>query len=289
MRRSSAEFSKPWRDSGPGENDGTMPAALLGHEMRNIQMIHRKSDSDIAIMDQGGTIVGSILEKMREVVKPGITTSRIEAEADRMSRSMGAVAAFKGYMGYPSSICVSINDEVVHGIPSEKRLLKAGDIVGLDFGALFKGFYSDAAVTLPVGEPGDDARRLMKVTEAALYKGIDAAVVGNRIGDISHAVQGYVEKNGYSVVKVFVGHGIGRSLHEEPQVPNFGDPRWGVKLKEGMTIAIEPMVNVGEDQVRVLDDGWTAVTVDGSLSAHYEHTIAITSRGPRILTLARKG
>ncbi len=252
-------------------------------------MIHRKTAADIGIMYQGGAIVGSILERMKEVVRPGITTSRIEAETDRMSRSMGIVAAFKGYRGYPSSICVSVNNEVVHGIPSDKRRLDAGDIVGLDFGAFFKGFYSDAAVTLPVGEPADEAKRLMKVTEEALYKGIDAAVIGNRIGDISHAVQEYVESNGYSVVKVFVGHGIGRSLHEEPQVPNFGDSGWGVRLKEGMTLAIEPMVNAGEDQVHVLDDEWTAVTADGSLSAHYEHTIAITANGPRILTLARKG
>ncbi|GBE14363.1 methionine aminopeptidase 1 [bacterium BMS3Abin14] len=249
-------------------------------------MIYRKSPADISAMYQGGAIVGSILEKMRLVVRPGIATSRIEAEADRLSKSMGVIAAFKGYRGYPSSVCVSVNDEVVHGIPSGKRRLEEGDIVGLDFGALFKGFFSDAAVTLPVGKPGDEARRLMKVTEEALYKGIDAALVGNRIGDVSHAVQQHVEGKGYSVVKVFVGHGIGRSLHEEPQVPNFGDPGWGVRLKEGMTIAIEPMVNAGGDEVRVLEDGWTAVTADGSLSAHYEHTIAITTNGPRILTLA---
>ena len=222
---------------------------------------------------------------MKDVVKPGIPTSEIEKEADQMSRSLGIVAAFKGYLGYPSSICVSINNEVVHGIPSRKRILEKGDIVGLDFGAFYKGFYSDAAVTLPVGKLDKKTGHLMEVARTALHRGIEAALVGNRIGDISHAVQSYVESNGYSVVKAFVGHGIGQSLHEEPQVPNFGDPQWGVRLKEGMTLAIEPMVNAGSDQVKVLEDGWTAVTADGSLSAHFEHTIAVTSNGPRILTV----
>lgn len=235
-------------------------------------------------MKEGGNAVARILERMRDVVKPGVPTSEIETEAEGLARSLGVVPAFKGYMGYPSSICVSINEEVVHGIPSEKRLLKRGDIVGLDFGALYQGFYADAAVTLPVGELPDEAKRLMDITREALIKGIEAAVVGNRVGNISFAVQSHVENNGYSVVKSFVGHGIGRKLHEEPQIPNFGSPDWGIRLNEGMTLAIEPMVNAGGDGVRVLDDGWTAVTMDGSLSAHFEHTVAVTANGPMVLT-----
>ncbi len=248
-------------------------------------MITRKTADEIEIMAEGGRIVGRILKLMEEVVKPGITTSAIEAEAERLSGSFGIVPAFKGYSGYPSAICVSVNEEVVHGIPSRKRRLREGDIVGLDFGALHKGFFSDSAVTLPVGRINDRARRLLEVTRTALEKGIQAAVVGNRLGDLGHAVQSFVEGNGYSVVKVFVGHGIGKKLHEDPQVPNFGESKWGACLEEGMTIAIEPMVNEGGDSVRVLEDGWTAVTADGSLSAHFEHTIAVTKNGPRILTL----
>ena len=248
-------------------------------------MISRKTADEIALMAEGGRIVARILKMMEEVVKPGITTSRIEAEAEKLSDTFGIVPAFKGYSGYPSAICVSVNDEVVHGIPSGKRRLREGDIVGLDFGAFHKGFFSDSAVTLPVGRISSRARRLLEVTRTALEKGIQAAVIGNRIGDLGHAVQSYVEKNGYSVVKVFVGHGIGKKLHEDPQVPNFGDPKWGVRLEEGMTMAIEPMVNEGGDSVRVLDDGWTAVTTDGSLSAHFEHTVAVTQNGPRILTM----
>ncbi len=235
-------------------------------------------------MQEGGRSVAMILERMKEVVKPGITTSMIEEEAERMAISLGVVPAFKGYNGYPSAICVSVNDEVVHGIPSSKRVLVEGDIIGLDFGAFYEGFYSDAAITLPVGKLVEETQRLLDVTSIALYKGIAAAMAGNRIGDIAHAIQAYVEKNGFSIVKVFVGHGIGKNLHEEPQVPNFGEPQWGVRLKEGMTLAIEPMVNAGGDQVRVLEDGWTAVTTDGSLSAHFEHTVAITDGDPMILT-----
>ena len=235
-------------------------------------------------MQEGGRSVAMILERMKEVVKPGITTSMIEEEAERMAISLGVVPAFKGYNGYPSAICVSVNDEVVHGIPSSKRVLVEGDIIGLDFGAFYEGFYSDAAITLPVGKLVEETQRLLDVTSIALYKGIAAAMAGNRIGDIAHAIQAYVEKNGFSIVKVFVGHGIGKNLHEEPQVPNFGEPQWGVRLKEGMTLAIEPMVNAGGDQIRVLEDGWTAVTTDGSLSAHFEHTVAITDGDPMILT-----
>jgi len=247
-------------------------------------MIYRKTATEIATMQEGGRSVAMILERMKEVVKPGITTSMIEEEAERMAISLGVVPAFKGYNGYPSAICVSVNDEVVHGIPSSKRVLAEGDIVGLDFGAFYEGFYSDAAITLPVGKLVEETQRLLDVTSIALYKGIAAAMAGNRIGDIAHAIQAYVEKNGFSIVKVFVGHGIGKNLHEEPQVPNFGEPQWGVRLKEGMTLAIEPMVNAGGDQVRVLEDGWTAVTTDGSLSAHFEHTVAITDGDPMILT-----
>ena len=248
-------------------------------------MIHRKSAAEIAIMHEGGRIVAKVLQRMKEVVRPGITTMNIAEEADQMARTLDVVPAFKGYNGYPAVICVSVNEEVVHGIPSRSRVLKDGDIVGLDFGAFHNGFYADAAVTLSVGETPPETLRLLEVTRDALYIGIEAAVVGNRIGDISHAVQSHVESNGLSVVKVFVGHGIGRNLHEEPQVPNYGDSQWGVRLKKGMTLAIEPMVNVGSDDVRVLDDGWTAVTSDGSLSAHFEHTIAVTDNGPKILTI----
>ncbi|MDT8364948.1 MAG: type I methionyl aminopeptidase [bacterium] len=248
-------------------------------------MIHRKSAAEIAIMQEGGRVVAKVLQRMKEVVRPGITTMDIEEEADHMARTLEVVPAFKGYNGYPAVICVSVNEEVVHGIPSRSRVLKDGDIVGLDFGALYKGFYADAAVTLSVGETLPETLRLLEVTRDALYIGIEAAIVGNRIGDISHSVQSHVEKNGMSVVKVFVGHGIGRSLHEEPQIPNYGDSQIGVRLKKGMTLAIEPMVNAGSDDIRVLDDGWTAVTTDGSLSAHFEHTIAVTENGPKILTI----
>jgi len=248
-------------------------------------MIHRKSVSEIALMQEGGRSVAKVLQRMKEVVRPGITTMGIAEEADRMARVLNVVPAFKGYNGYPAVICVSVNEEVVHGIPSGSRVLKDGDIVGLDFGALHSGFYADAAVTLSVGETPKDTLRLLDVTREALFIGIKAAVVGNRIGDISHAVQSHVESNGFSVVKVFVGHGIGRNLHEEPQIPNYGESQWGVRLKKGMTLAIEPMVNAGADDVHVLDDGWTAVTSDGSLSAHFEHTIAVTDSGPKILTM----
>lgn len=247
-------------------------------------MIHRKSAAEITIMQEGGRSVAKVLQRMKEVVKPGITTMEIAEEADRMARALNIAPAFKGYNGYPAVICVSVNEEVVHGIPSRNRVLKDGDIVGLDFGALHNGFYADAAVTLPVGKTPLETLRLLEVTREALFIGIEAALVGNRVGGISHAVQSHVENNGFSVVKVFVGHGIGRSLHEEPQIPNYGESQWGVRLKKGMTLAIEPMVNAGSDEVHVLNDGWTAVTSDGCLSAHFEHTVAVTDNGPKILT-----
>jgi methionyl aminopeptidase len=251
-------------------------------------MIHRKSAAEIAIMREGGRCVAKVLERMKQVVKPGIATTEIEREADRISRELDIVPAFKGYNGYPACICVSVNEEVVHGIPSEDRFLAEGDIVGLDFGALRKGFYSDAAVTLAVGRVDEETQRLLDVTSEALKRGIAEARVGNRIGDISNAVQSYVEESGFSVVKVFVGHGIGRNLHEEPQIPNYGERQWGVRLKKGMTLAIEPMVNAGTDDVKVLADGWTAVTTDGRLSAHFEHTVAVTDDGPLIVTIDNK-
>jgi methionyl aminopeptidase len=251
-------------------------------------MIHRKSAAEIAIMREGGRCVAKVLERMKQVVKPGITTTEIEREADRISRELDIVPAFKGYNGYPACICVSVNEEVVHGIPSDDRILAEGDIVGLDFGALRNGFYSDAAVTLAVGMVDKETQRLLDVTSEALERGIAEARVGNRVGDISNAVQSYVEESGFSVVKVFVGHGIGRNLHEEPQIPNYGEPQWGVRLKKGMTLAIEPMVNAGTDDVKVLADGWTAVTTDGRLSAHFEHTVAVTDDGPLIVTIDNK-
>jgi len=214
----------------------------------------------------------------------GMTTADIESFVDDAIRSRGAIAAFRGYRGYPSSVCVSVNDQVIHGIPSRSTRLNNGDIVGVDLGVVLDGFYGDAAVTIAVGDIQPEAARLMEVTEKALYLGIQAAVAGNRIGDISSAIQEHVEANGFSVVRAFVGHGIGRSLHEDPQVPNFGRRGQGLRLKEGMTLAIEPMVNAGGHEVRILEDGWTALTSDGSLSAHFEHTIAVTKHAPKILT-----
>jgi methionyl aminopeptidase len=228
-------------------------------------------------------IVAEVIEKLREEVKPGVTTLQLNDVAERECSRRGARPAFKGYSGYGFSLCCSINDEVVHGIPGERKLSE-GDIVGLDFGVIHDGFYGDAAVTLPAGEVSAEARRLMAVTEESLYRGIEMACSGNRLSDISHAVQAHVERAGYSVVRDFVGHGIGRSLHESPQIPNYGVPGKGARLKPGMVFAIEPMINEKGYEVRVLEDGWTAVTCDGGLSAHFEHTVAITDHGPEILT-----
>jgi methionyl aminopeptidase len=229
-------------------------------------------------------IVAEILEGLKSYIVDGITTADIEAFVDEGLRKRGAVAAFRGYRGFPSSVCVSVNDQVIHGIPSGSARIKNGDIVSVDLGAGFEGFFGDAAITVPVGNIGQQARRLIEVTEQSLQYGIAMVVEGNRIGDISSAIQRHIEANGYSVVRAFVGHGIGRSLHEDPAVPNFGRPGQGPRLKEGMTLAIEPMVNAGGSDVRILDDDWTAVTVDGSLSAHFEHTVAVTKKGPKILT-----
>jgi methionyl aminopeptidase len=246
-------------------------------------MIILKSPEEIKKMSRACVIVAEALRCLEEIVHPGISTKEIERFVEKMVLDRGAVPAFKGYRNYPSSVCTSVNDQVVHGIPSSVTL-DEGDIVSIDLGVYLDGFYGDAAVTLPVGKVSPLAERLIRVTKEALVLGIERARPGNRVSDISHAVQKHAEANGFSVVRSFVGHGIGRSLHEEPQVPNFGEPGHGPRLREGMTLAIEPMVNAGSYEVSVLDDGWTAVTVDGSLSAHYEHTVAITGNGPRILT-----
>lgn len=247
-------------------------------------MIIVKSQTEIRKIGEACRIVAEILEGLKSHVAEGMSTADIESFVDEGIRKRGANAAFRGYRGYPSSVCVSVNDQVIHGIPSRAMKLKSGDIVGVDIGTVLEGFYGDAAVTIPVANVRFENMQLLKVTEEALLLGIEKAVVGNRIGDISSAIQGHVEKHGYSIVRAFVGHGIGRSLHEEPQVPNYGRAGQGPRLREGMTLAIEPMVNAGSSDVRILDDGWTAVTEDGSWSAHFEHTIAITRQGPKILT-----
>lgn len=235
-------------------------------------------------MAKASRLVAETLEMLKHEVRPGITTEDLDRMAEAYIRAHGGVPAFKGYRSYPKTLCTSVNDQVVHGIPS-KRVLKEGDIVGLDLGAIVDGFYGDAAVTVPVGEIDSKVAELLRITEEALYAGIEQAVVGNRLSDISHAIQRCAEAAGFSVVTDFVGHGIGRQLHEEPQVPNYGKPGQGPRLQVGMVLAIEPMINMGGSAVRVLDDHWTAVTKDGSLSAHFEHTIAIQPNGPpRILT-----
>lgn len=234
-------------------------------------------------MARSGRIVGDVLEALKDIVKIGLTTKEIEDFVDERIRAQGGIPAFKGYRGYPASVCTSVNEQVVHGIPSA-RVLKDGDIVSIDIGVLLDGFYGDGAVTIPVGAIDREAADLIRATEESLYLGIQSAVEGNRLYDISAAIQRHVEKNGFSVVRLFVGHGIGRELHEEPQVPNYGVPGQGPRLKRGMTLAIEPMVNAGSHEVIILEDGWTAVTKDGKKSAHFEHTVLVTSDKPRILT-----
>ncbi len=246
-------------------------------------MIILKSDKEIEKIRTSCQIVARSLKALRAFVKPGMTTRMLDAFVEKKICEQGAKPAFKGYHNYPATLCVSVNNEVVHGIPSEK-ILKEGDIVGLDLGAIYDGFYGDSAVTIPVGSISKDAAKLLEVTEASLFAGIEQGRMDGRLSDISHAIQSCVEEEGYSVVTDFVGHGIGRSLHEEPQIPNFGPKGQGPRLREGMVLAIEPMVNMGKHQVKVLNDGWTAVSADGSLSAHFEHTIAITKNGPKILS-----
>jgi methionyl aminopeptidase len=250
-------------------------------------MIIYKSEKEIREIGKSNRIVAQVLAEVSKMVQPGITTLELDRYAEKLAREMGAVPAFKGYRGYPSSLCTSVNEEIVHGIPS-KRVLKNGDILSLDFGVVLNGFYGDAAVTLPVGEIGHTAVKLINTVKESLCEGIKKAVSGNRISDISAAVQNYVENLGFNVIRNFVGHGIGFSLHEEPQVPNFGVPGQGPKIKPGMVIAIEPMISVGKWEVEILKDNWTAVTKDGSLSAHYEHTIAVTADGPKILSVMDK-
>jgi len=247
-------------------------------------MIIYKTPQEIAVMRESNQIVAKILSELKAMVRPGVRTRDLDAYAEARARELGAVPAFKGYRGYPGSLCTSVNEEIIHGIPSE-RVLRDGDIIGLDFGVLYEGFYGDAAVTVPVGDIGPQARRLIAVAEAAFTKGIEQMKKGNRISDISHAIQEYVESEGFSVIRSFVGHGIGHSQHEEPQVPNFGPPGRGPKIKEGLTLSIEPMIAAGDWEEEILEDGWTAVTKDRSLSAHYEHTVAMTARGVEILSM----
>ncbi|MDH5741195.1 MAG: type I methionyl aminopeptidase [Nitrospira sp.] len=247
-------------------------------------MIILKTPAEIEVMAQASRVVAEALEIVKKAVQSGISTEELDRIAEEEIRVRGALPAFKGYRNYPKTLCTSVNDQVVHGIPS-RRKLKEGDIIGLDLGAIVGGFYGDSAVTVAVGSVPGATEKLVQVTKEALYLGIKQAVVGNRLSDISHVVQEHVEASGFSVVTEFVGHGIGRQLHEEPQVPNYGKPGQGPRLQPGMVLAIEPMVNIGRSAVRVLDDRWTAVTVDGSLSAHFEHTIAIQPTGtPRILS-----
>jgi methionyl aminopeptidase len=246
-------------------------------------MIILKSQEEIEKIAESCRIVADTIEAIRFMVTPGLTTRDVESFADTRIRELGGVPAFKGYRGYPASICTSVNDEVIHGIPS-KRFLQEGDILSIDLGVYKDGFYGDGAVTIPVGKIVPALERLLRVTEESLYIGIMNAIVGNRVSDISYAIQRHVESNGFSVVKAFVGHGIGRELHEDPQIPNFGSPGRGPRLREGMTLAIEPMVNLGSHEVVVLNDGWTAVTSDGKPSAHFEHTVLVTQDEPRILT-----
>ncbi len=247
-------------------------------------MIVFKTPDEVELIAKASKVVAEVLELLKETVAPGITTDDLDRLAEEAIRGRGAIPAFKGYRNYPKTLCASVNEQVVHGIPSKRRL-KEGDIIGLDLGAIVSGFYGDSAVTVPVGAAGQEALRLIRVTEEALYKGIAKAVVGNRLSDISHAIQAHVEEAGFSVVTEFVGHGIGRQLHEEPQVPNYGRPGQGPRLQVGMVLAIEPMVNMGTSGIRILEDRWTAVTQDGQWSAHFEHTIAIQPSGPaRILS-----
>ena len=235
-------------------------------------------------MREAGQVLVAAVRLCREMAKPGVSTLEIDQEVETVIRKAGARPAFKGYRGFPATVCASINDEVVHGIPAAHRRLKEGDIVGLDLGAIVDGYYADAAITLPVGEVTPEVQRLLDVTRESLELAIARTRPGNRLGDISDAVQRHVEAAGFGVVRAFVGHGIGRELHEDPQIPNFGEPGKGPLLRPGMVLAIEPMVTMGSWEVKILDDGWTAVTRDGSLAAHFEHTIAVTEHGPEVLT-----
>lgn len=251
-------------------------------------MIICRSTTELETMHRAGVIVWGALNELRRMVKPGVSTLELDEFAEGYAKDHGARPAFKGYHGYPKSLCTSINQEVVHGIPSAKRVLKEGDILSMDFGVEVDGYYADAALTVPVGKVAPTREKLLRVTREALERGIEQMKEGNRLSDISAAVQSWVEKNGLSIVREFVGHSIGTKMHEDLQLPNYGEPGHGPKLQKGMVLAIEPMVNSGGPAVRVLDDQWTAVTRDGSDSAHFEHTVAVTGNGPWILTRPRE-
>ena len=247
-------------------------------------MIELKSAREIALMRRGGHILADVMERLRDTVKAGMSTLEIDEDVESFITARGAKPAFKGYRGFPATVCISINEEVVHGIPSAHRRIKEGDIVGLDLGCIVEGYYADCAFTLAVGDVPPKVQQLLDVTRESLDQAIQECRPGRRLSDVSHAVQAHVERHGFAVVRAFVGHGIGRALHEDPQVPNFGDPGRGPQLRPGMVLAIEPMVTMGSWEVKVLDDGWTAVTRDGSLAAHFEHTIAVTDAEPEVLT-----
>jgi methionyl aminopeptidase len=247
-------------------------------------VIELKSAREIGLMRTGGHILADVMDRLRDTVKPGISTLEIDEDVEGFIRARGATPAFKGYRGFPATVCISINEEVVHGIPSAHRRIKEGDIVGLDLGCIVEGYYADCAFTLAIGEVPPKVQQLLDVTRASLDVAITECRAGRRLSDVSHAVQTHVEEHGFAVVRAFVGHGIGRALHEDPQIPNFGEPGRGPQLRPGMVLAIEPMVTMGSWEVKVLDDGWTAVTRDGSLAAHFEHTIAVTETGPEVLT-----
>lgn len=248
-------------------------------------MIVSKSKVELDLMREAGRIVALTHKELQQAVRPGITTKELDQIADDFIRKQGALPSFKGYHGYPGSICASVNEEIVHGIPGN-RVLNEGDVISIDIGANIHGFHGDSAWTWGVGQISETAQKLLDVTEASLFKGLEQARDGNRLTDIGHAVQTYVESHGFSVVREFVGHGIGQQMHEDPSIPNYGPPGRGPILKTGMTLAIEPMVNVGTHKTRTLQDKWTVVTADGSLSAHFEHTVAVTETGPEILTKA---
>jgi methionyl aminopeptidase len=247
-------------------------------------VIELKSAREIGLMRTGGHLLADVMERLRETVKPGLSTLEIDEDVESFIRARGAIPAFKGYRGFPATVCISINEEVVHGIPSAHRRIKEGDIVGLDLGCIVEGYYADCAFTLAIGDVPPKVQQLLDVTRESLDVAITQCHAGRRLSDVSHAVQTHVERQGFAVVRAFVGHGIGRALHEDPQIPNFGDPGRGPQLRAGMVLAIEPMVTMGSWEVKVLEDGWTAVTRDGSLAAHFEHTIAITETGPEVLT-----
>jgi len=248
-------------------------------------LINIKSHWEIELLREANIIDAEVLQILKEHCIPGITTKELDRIAEEEIRKRGAVPGFKGYFDYPATLCASVNDVIIHGIPDNTKL-KEGDIISLDLGTIYKGYYGDAAITVAVGKISDEARKLMDITEEALYRGIDAALPGNRVGDISYAVQSFVESKGFSVIREFTGHGIGRELHEQPAIPNFGEKGTGIILKEGMTIAIEPMISAGRWKTKTMQDGWTVKTIDGSLAAHFEHTILIKNGGAEILSIS---